>query len=382
MKKVLFLIDSLPGGGAEKVLIDLVENLDKTKYDVTVMTTFDGGVHVENIKRYARYKSIFKDLKPAKNISHKIYNKLNKKIRELFFKYVPTKVIYNKYIGDEYEIEIAFLEGHATKVLGASTNLKSKKYAWVHIDLLANNWPKRFYNSLEEQIENYKKFEEIYCVSNNVTDAFKELTKIEENVYTMYNPVNEVKIRQLALEMPDTLFEKDVFNIITVGRLTAQKGYDRLLEVHKQLVSEGIKYHLYILGEGEDRVQLEEYMTNNALSDTVTLLGFHKNPYNYMKQADLFVCSSRSEGFSTVATEATILGIPIVTTDCSGMKELLGDSEYGLITDNDSNSLYEGLKKVLTNEELFNHYKVKIEQRSADFTLKQTMRKIESIFER
>lgn len=382
MKKVLFLIDSLPGGGAEKVLIDLVENLDKSKYDVTVMTTYDGGVHVESIKKYAHYKSIFKDLKPANNVGRKIYNKLNKEIRELFFKYVPTRVIYNKYIGSEYDIEIAFLEGHATKLLGASTNLKSKKYAWVHIDLLANNWPKRFYNSLEEQIENYKIFEEIYCVSNHVKDAFKQLTKIEENVYTMYNPVNEVKIRKLALEKTEICFEKDLFNIITVGRLTYQKGYDRLLEVHKQLVSDGIKYHLYILGEGEDRAQLEQYIIDNNLSDTVTLLGFHKNPYIYMKQADLFVCSSRSEGFSTVATEATILGVPIVTTDCSGMKELLGDSQYGLITDNDTQSLYQGLKRILTDEELFSHYKNKIEQRSSDFTLQQTMRKFESIFER
>ena len=122
MKRIIFLIDSLPGGGAEKVLIDLIENLDKSKYDITVMTTIEGGVYVENIKKYAKYKSIFKDLTTPTNSIHSFYNKAIKKLRSLFLKHIPSKWLYKKFIDDNYDIEIAFLEGHATMILGSSTN--------------------------------------------------------------------------------------------------------------------------------------------------------------------------------------------------------------------------------------------------------------------
>lgn len=380
MKKVLFLIDSLPGGGAEKVLVDIVENLDRSKFDITVMTSLGGGVHVDNIKKNVKYKPFFKELKRQKTILEKVIYKVRCKFRYLFFKYVPAPVIHKIFIGNGYDIEIAFLEGHATKIIGASNNKYSKKYAWVHTDLIENNWSMRFYNSLEEQIENYNHFDFIYCVSTQAKDSFIKLTKRIHNVFTFYNPVNEVKIRELATSEGFS-FNSSQFNVITVGRLTKAKGFDRLLNVHKRLINEGINYHLYILGEGEERLTLEKFINENQLGATVSLLGFHSNPYKYMKAADLFVCSSRAEGFSTVATEATILGLPIVTTDCSGMNELLGDSQYGLIIDNNEESLYEGLKQMIMDKELYEHYKKQCLERSEDFKLSKTMHKLEAILE-
>ena len=114
----------------------------------------------------------------------------------------------------------------------------------------------------------------------------------------------------------------------------------------------------------------------------VTLLGYKKNPYKYIRNSDLFVCSSRAEGFSTVVSEAIILEKPIVTTECSGMRELLGDnSEYGIICENNTKALYESLLKVLSNKELYLELKEKIIERKNIFDINKTIKDIEEFIE-
>ena len=135
MKKVLFFIDSLNGGGAEKVLTDIVCNIDKSKYDITVLTYWNRGIYVKDVKNISNitYKTCFKELKVGKNIFKKIYNMIVIKLRENIAKLFP-KQFYNIVIKDNYDIEIAFIEGITTKIISYSTNKNSKKYAWVHID--------------------------------------------------------------------------------------------------------------------------------------------------------------------------------------------------------------------------------------------------------
>ncbi len=138
---------------------------------------------------------------------------------------------------------------------------------------------------------------------------------------------------------------------------------------------------MWILGEGEERQNLEAAIDKYQLADCVKLLGYQKNPYKYMVKSDLFVCSSFYEGFSTVVSEAVILGIPIVTTDCTGAKEILRDSEYGLITGIDDDSLFEGLKKMLWDKQLYQHYKDKVLERQAFFDMNKVVTEIEQLFE-
>lgn len=380
MKKVLFLIDSLRGGGAEKVLVDIVENLDKCKFDITVMTCVREGVYVENIKKHVKYKPFFIDIEQKNNIFNQIVDKIYVKLRSLFLKFVPAKIIHKLFIGNKYDVEIAFLEGHATKIIGSSMNKKSKKYAWVHTDMIANNWSRTFYKSLDEQIDTYNKFNSIYCVSEQAKNSVIDLTQRNENVFTFYNPVNKTKIRELATTN-HVDFNPNIFNIITVGRLHPQKGYDRLLNVHKRLINEGIIHHLYILGEGKERDNLESFISENSLESTVNLLGFQTNPYVYMNSANLFVCSSRAEGYSLVVAESLILGVPVISTNCAGPCELLGFGEYGLITDNTEDSLYEGLKKMITDVEMYESYKNKCLQRGKYFDSLQPIDSLVKILE-
>ena len=137
---------------------------------------------------------------------------------------------------------------------------------------------------------------------------------------------------------------------------------------------------LWLLGDGEQRSLLEQYIRDKNLETIVTLWGFQANPYPYLQQSDLFVCSSVSEGYSTAVTEALIIGLPVVTTACSGMDELLDNGTYGIITTNDEGALYEGVKRYFTHSDLLNTYKEQAIQYKDRVTLKQQMSHIEELF--
>ena len=126
---------------------------------------------------------------------------------------------------------------------------------------------------------------------------------------------------------------------------------------------------------------MEKYIIDNGLESSVHLLGFYSNPYPFMREADVIVCSSYSEGFSTMVTEALILGKPVVTTPCSGMDELLGDSEFGLITEDSVESIYQGMKRMMEDAELRTHYAEKAAIRGKDFSKEKLVKQTEQFFE-
>src|SRR5690606_8339000 len=176
---------------------------------------------------------------------------------------------------------------------------------------------------------------------------------LNEKLHVIYNTFNVKKIIESSLESVETgIFEDNVLNIISVGKLNKVKGYDRLISVMGKLKNDGINFNLIIVGEGEERENLEKIIQDNDLENKVKLIGFYVNPYKFIDKSDLFVSSSLSEGFSSVVAESIILGIPVLTTETAGMKEILGENnEYGIVVNNDENSLYEGLKKLLLDKE-------------------------------
>lgn len=370
--KVLFFVTTLGAGGAEKVLVDIVNNLDKAKYDITVYSLFNEGIYIKSLDSHIKYKYFFNNINNNKNTI-----KIKKWLIFKIIKNLSAKLLYNLIIHDTYDVEIAFLEGIGTKVISGSNN--SKKLAWIHADLIKFPWSTEAYINLNQEIKSYKKFSKILCVSDSVKESFKEKFKI--NAEVQYNVLNDKDIIRKSNEEIYDIDESNKLRLISVGRLTGQKSFDRLLRVHKRLINEGCDHELIILGEGEDRTNLENIISVNALGNSVKLLGFKENPYKYMRTSDIFVISSLSEGFSTVATEAIILGMPLVTTDCAGMKDLLGDSEYGLITDNSENGLYCGLKQLLTSEELLRKYQAKANERKKDFILEKRVAEYEALLD-
>ena len=364
-RKILFLIDSLSETGAAQVLTTLVQYIDKTKFDVTVCAINGGGKYEAMIKEEANYKVIL----TGSGFRNNLVNK-----------WQSLSWVYKFYVPKDSDVEIAYTEGLATKLLSHSSNKKAKKIAWIHSDLTKNHWSKEFYKDLAEETKVYNQFDRIIGVSENIVSAFRStLPQVNVPVETIYNPIDSLSIRVKSFALADDVNQTKTFRLVTIGRLEPQKGYDRLLRVVNRLIGENYDIELWILGDGADRGILQRYIKSNNLQDRIKLMGYHQNPYKYLTQGNLFVCSSLSEGYSTAVTEALILGLPVVTTDCSGMAELLKGGECGLITRNTEDALYEGIKKLLNDPELLEQYKQKAETRGWDFDIEALMVPIEKL---
>ncbi len=366
MKKILFLIRDLGHGGAEKVLVNLVNHLDKTKFDITVMTLFDEGINKQYLSPDIRYKTCFKKSFPA-----------NSHILKLF---TPSQ-LHKKFIKETYDIEVAYLEGPASRVISGCENKTTKLAAWIHST--ANTEIDAFigFRSLQEAIECYHKFNTVVFVSKSVKTAFLNYIPIK-NSKVLFNINDSHNIKKLSEEHIDIAINKYEINIISVGRIIDIKGFKRLAKIHCKLRKEGYFLHTYILGEGDNRhkQQIADYVSNEGESSTFTFLGYKKNPYKYVAKCDLFVCSSYSEGFSTAATEALIVGTPVCTVDVSGMREMLGENnEYGIVTENNEQALYEGIKDLLDNPEKLAYYKRQAEKRGKDFSTEKTVQTVENL---
>lgn len=370
-KRVLFLIPTLSGGGAEKVLLTTVNSLNSDKYEIVVHTILNSGIYEDKLASNIELKSI---------VNFK--NKILRKLAAYFIQFVlPASVVYRLYIKDDYDIEIAYLEGTPVKILAASDNNKAKKYTWVHIDLFNYYIGKKAFKNIQENIECYRKYDRIFCVSQDVRKAFYRRFGFIENVDVQYNVLDDSDIRDKSNE-PLDIQKGNLPMLVSVGRLCHQKGFERLINVVFRLFQDGYKCELFILGEGEDKNKLETLIDNYGLKDYVHLVGFVENPYSYMGAADIFVCSSYAEGFSTVATEALILGKTIVTTECSGMKDLLGNSEYGVVTENSEEGLYNGIYSVLSSPQKIQYYSRCALERSKMFTKENRIREYECILDR
>lgn len=375
-KKILFMINSMYGGGAEKIFQTLLRNLPKDRYDITVYSVNECKIDYNYYPKYIKYKYIFGSIDENVGSFSNTITKIKNKIKLWMYEKCSSTFFYKQVIKEKYDIEIAFIEGYATKIVSGSNNKNSKKIAWVHIDLMENPWTEVAYKNLEEEKACYKKYDRILGVSEEVVKAFKQRMDIRDTVSVQYNPVDDVEINQKA-EMENIQYSSDMKNFVTIGRLVDQKGYDRLLRVVNEL-RDRYKFCIRILGEGTDRKQLEEYVKKHQLEDYVKLLGFKDNPYPYVKVADAFICSSRSEGFSTVATEAMILQKPIFTTDCAGMKELFGGYRCGIICENSEDALKDMLEEILLKEN-FDEYRKDIKQRSEFFRLERRLEEIDAI---
>lgn len=373
-RKVLFLIESLAGGGAEKVLTTLVQHIDKEQFDVTVCAISGGGKYEEVVKEQVAYRAILKVPAGKSGLQNLIY----KLKHHLVYQWLPLSWVYRWFVPQGNDVEVAYVEGFTTKLLSHSINKKARKYAWVHCNMQMDHWTTSVFASLDEEVNAYNKYDKVFCVSNTAVKGFENtIMGVRVKRDTLYNPINSQEIRNMASE--GTRVEHLRPLLVTVGRLEHQKGYDRLVRIAKRLVDDGFKFELWILGVGSQEADLKQYIQENHLEECVKLLGFHTNPYKYIVQGDLFVCSSRSEGYSTAVTEALILGIPVITTDCSGMAELLKDGECGIITENAEGAFYEGVKRLLDDTTLLEHYREKAVERGNDFTIESLMKPIEEI---
>jgi glycosyltransferase involved in cell wall biosynthesis len=370
-KKIAFVVNSLYGGGAERVMQVVLQNLDRARFDITLVNHRREEVNPP-YPGDIKYRSILKHHK-------RFWNRAHNKINQLVYNNLPPRVFRALWLREKFDVEIAFIEGYATRMVAGGR--ASKKIAWVHIDLEANPWSDIAFRSKSEQTACYRQLDRVICVSDSVREAFERRFGVKAE--TLYNPIDSEAIRAHPAPpthtAPPTPRRRPLF--VTSGRLVEQKGYDRLLDTAARLRDEGCDFELWILGDGALRSQLEQQIARLNLADRVTMWGFVDNPYPWIAAGDLFVCSSRSEGYSTAATEAIILGVPVVTTLCAGMRELLGENGEGggWIVPNDDNALDEPLRKIARDPACLEPLRQNAKRRGDDFSISRSMNPIEEL---
>ncbi|AWM13059.1 glycosyltransferase [Flavobacterium sediminis] len=366
MKKILFIHPDLKGGGAEKVLVDLLNNLSKEKYEITLFTIFEEGVNRKNldpaVKQYSSFKKVFRG-----------YSVLQKIISPRFLAQWIAK--------DKYDIVVAYLEHVPTRIASAFPE-ETKKIAWLHTNADVKLLSQTF-RSYAETEKAYQAFDAIVCVSDLAKKSLlKAIPTLDETkVQVIENALDVNAILEKAEEKPKIEFTKEVLNLVTIGRLVEVKGYDRLLRIVLQLKKKGFRFKLHILGEGELGGKFQKFITENELKENVVLLGFQENPYAILQQADLYICSSYNEGYNTAIIEALLLEVPVITTDCSGMTAILDDSRFGIITKNNEEALLQAVEKVLQSKEELQYWKSKAIERKTYFIKQNSVQKVENLFD-
>ena len=368
MKKILFLIHDLGQGGAEKVLVNLVNNMDPEKYDITVTALFGGGVNEQFLAPHIHYRAVFPRAFPGNSHIMKLFSPL---------------LLHKLFIKEYYDIEVSYLEGPCARIISGCTDSDTKKVCWIHIEQRTRKWASGSFRSYRETMDCYGRFDRIICVSEGVRQDFLGLLPVEVPTDVLYNTNESEKILSLSREaVEDGLFAPDQIKLVGVGKLLKSKGFHRLLPIVERLRREGYPVHLYILGIGPMEEALKQQARETGISNAVTLLGYQTNPYKYVAKCDLFVCASLAEGFSTAATEALIVGTPVCTADVSGMKEMLGSSnEWGIVTENDDEALYRGIKSLVEDPTLLEHYRIQAQVRGRTFSTENTVRAVEEMLD-
>lgn len=373
MKNILFFMETVDFGGAETVFTNIIKNINKSKFCIKVVTERDHELFTDEIKAAVPYDCFIKTERSAvRDFWNKIVIKLSLVLSE--------KNIRKYFIRGNYDVEVAFCEGYSTKIIGNSGKKNCKKIAWVHTDVIKNPWSEKIFGSAEEEKKCYEKFDAIVCVAETMKESFIKKYGMAEKVHVLYNPLDFESVIKKSAEKTDFKFG-DGMKFVLAGTFIKIKGFDRFVKVCKRLKDDGEHFSALIMGDGEEKENIKKIIAETNLGDTVKILDFQTNPYKYIAHSDVYVCSSYAEGYSTAVSESVALNVPVITTECSGMREIFGENECGIICENSEDGLYNAMKKVLNDPSLLKKFSTEEKKRANDFSLKKRMKAIEDFIE-
>ena len=385
-KKILIRIGSLRHGGAEKVLVTFLKNLPPDLYDIDLLLNLYSGKYLVDVPDFVNVLYLNKGEMITTNRLQDIPVKAFRVMYQFVLKKFP-KLLYSTILKNKkYDIEFAAIHGFRDEILNSPLK-NSKKIVWIHNDLRKTH----FHNYTDEEIRKFFGFDKILVISEQIKADFENLAKtVEEKsrIIRIYNPLDteevisksqEVGSGKLEGQQPLTNNEQPIF--ISVGTVFPQKGFDRLLKVHKRILDEGFQHKIQIVGDGYDFENIKKLRSELGVENTAEMIGFTENPYPYFKNADFYVLSSRYEGFPTVLFEAITLKKNIIATDVSGVREMLDDGKLGLIIENSEQGIYDGMKKALQNPEDFKKYESELENYKMPFNLENSVQKIMKIID-
>ncbi|UZT96648.1 glycosyltransferase [Chryseobacterium fluminis] len=377
-KKILIRIGSLRHGGAEKVLVTFLKNLPEDKYEIDLLLNLYSGKYLPEVPEWINVLYLHKGEMITTNRPHEIPRKVTRVLHEKTLKRFPKLLYRRKLKNKQYDIEFAAIHGMRDEILGSPLT-GSKKIVWIHNDL------SQVKGYTDAEIRKFFGFDKIMVISEKIEHLFSALAKDnseKQKIVRIYNPLDTEEFLSKA-EKPviNYTFDSSVPTFISVGTVFPQKGFDRLLKVHKRLLDEGLKHKILIVGDGYDFENIKKLKSDLGVDSTATMLGFTDNPYPYFKSADFYILSSRYEGFPTVLFEAITLKKKIISTDVSGASEMLDHGALGLIVENSEDGIYNGMKQALTRPETFVSYSDKLGDYNIPFNLENSVSKIIEVFE-
>lgn len=351
--KVLFRLRSLEMGGVPRVILDLLRNLPKDKFDLTLMLNLYQGELVKEIP--ADIKLIVVEKGKEQMSSNLFFQKLQLLWRRLKLEVYDKfpSVLYQLKVPEQYDIEVA--SGYAEfDMILSSPNKNSRKIAWFHTDVTYDVNQ----NRARERIETMKKFDHvIFCAAHirNVIEKYYNVTYPSSSVVYNAIHVNDVKEKAQEFDVDYKDLIKPVF--CSVGRLHSRKGYHNLVNIHRRLIDDGFEHSIVVLGDGEEKNNLTEQISQLGVEGSFKLLGTKINPYPYMKNADYFVLPTRSEAYPLVVNEALALEKPIISTNVGGIPEMIENGVDGILVNDDEQEIYDAMKKVFIQPELLEKIK-------------------------
>ena len=356
MRKVLFVIDSLGCGGAEKSLVSLLPLLDYNNVKVDLMTVKRGGI----FERFVPDNITIHPFPPIYGIRKgwqivcrlyfsfllRFFYLIGVKTHGAEVKWMAMKSSYPK-LQDEYDIAIAYQQGFPTYYV--ATKVKAlKKYAWINADIQKAGYKESFNRPY------YTKIDRVVAVSEALHQLLKQMNYVNPaKLFTIYDILNVDLIRGMAKEKGfEDVLPENTWRIVTVGRLVHQKNYFLAVDTARLLKRKKIKFRWYFIGEGNEQPMIEKLIADYGLQQEVRLLGMLPNPYPYIAHCDIYVQTSRCEGYGLTLCEARILHKPEVCTNFPIAFDQIKDGVNGLIAEMTPESVCDKIMQLVHNKEL------------------------------
>lgn len=352
-KRIVFGITSLDYGGIEFSLVDLVNKL-VNYYDITILTLYNGGDLIPKIKKQVKIISIYK---------HKYLTSTNDQRRKISMKLMLAgRSIYNRYLKNKYDVELAFMEGPMTMLMSIR-NENVKKIAWVHTNISKYN-SKGITKHMKKGQNNkiYSNFDKLIFSGEIIKDKFNEFYLVDVPQYVIPNYIDVTRVIRGSKTKCKCEFTKTNKNLLMVTKLEKTKGIERILIIHKRLLVDGYMHKIYIIGDGPQYNTLQKNIEKLNVEDTFILLGKKDNPYSYIKHADAMILATENLSYGLSILEAMILKKRILSTSLSVVERFKNYPNI-ITVKNDEQSIYTGMKHLLIDKSSVSNINFKIDNK-------------------
>lgn len=384
MKKILFMCINMNIGGTEKALLTMLNEIDDSKYDITLLMLEEYGGFLNEIPSFVKVKYVdeYKSIKPFVNeppkilIKRLIKNKayltglstlLNYSISKItnnisyYYKYILKNI---KGIDEEYDLAVAYSGPMDFITYFVLNKIKAKKKVqWIHFDITKIGFNRKFAK------KNYKKFDKIFVVSEEGKEKLINLIPALNNkVEAFFNIISCNLIENMSKNEKSFNDLFDGVRILTVGRLSKEKGQELTINVLARLKNEGYKVRWYCIGDGPEKDNYRNRIKRLDIENDYILLGSKLNPYPFMKDCDIYVQPSKHEGYCITLGEARCFNNPIITTNFTGANEQIKNEITGLVCDISEEGVYKSVKRLLDDKKLYGEIRRNLKSDIVDST--------------